>query len=250
MAEPKDLPEDFTEEQTSFHAMPFLDHLEELRKRLLKSLLAVVITTGIALYFSKQIMHWFIMPLGDIKLNVTEVMGSFMAYFKLGLVVGIIASVPIIFYQLWGFVAPGLYPKEKRMVLPFVGSATLLFLIGAAFCYIWVLPWSLQFLVGLSGDLFNPIITINSYITFAGLLILGFGLCFELPVLAYALGKIGILSSRFLARGRKYAIVIILIVAAIITPTPDVFTQLLLAVPMYVLYEISIVVVRLTGRRK
>jgi sec-independent protein translocase protein TatC len=250
MAEPKDLPEEFSEEQASFLAMPFLDHLEELRKRLLKSLLAVIIATGIALYFAKDIMHWFIAPLGAVKLNVTEVMGSFMAYFKLGLVVGIIASIPIIFYQLWAFVAPGLYPREKRMVWPFVTSATVLFLAGAAFCYIWVLPWSLQFLIGLSGDLFTPIITINSYITFAGLMILAFGLCFEMPVLAYALGKIGLLSSSFLARGRKIAIVVILIVAAVLTPTPDVFTQLLLAVPMYLLYEISIVVVRLTGRRK
>lgn len=250
MAEPKDLPEDFSEEQASFLAMPFLDHLEELRKRLLKSLLAVIITTGIALYFSKDIMHWFITPLGDIKLNVTEVMGSFMAYFKLGLVVGIIGAIPIIFYQLWAFVAPGLYPKEKRMVFPFVSSATILFFAGASFCYVWVLPWSLQFLIGLSGELFTPIITINSYITFAGLMILAFGLCFEMPVLAYALGKIGLLSSAFLVRGRKIAIVAILIVAAILTPTPDIFTQLLLAVPMYLLYEVSIVVVRVTGRRK
>jgi len=250
MAEPIDQPEDFTEEQASFHSMPFLDHLEELRKRLLKSLLAVIIATGCALYFAKDLMRWFIVPLGQVRLNVTEVMGSFMAYFKLGLVVGIIVSIPVIFYQLWAFVAPGLYPKEKRMVLPFVSSATLLFLVGAAFCYFWVLPWSLQFLIGMAGDLFNPIITINSYITFAGLLILAFGLCFELPVLAYALGKIGVLSSSFLIRGRKYAIVVILIVAAILTPTPDVFTQLLLAVPMYLLYEVSIVVVRLTGRRR
>lgn len=249
MAEPRDLPEDFSEEQASFLAMPFLDHLEELRKRLLKALLAVVITTGLALYFSKDIMLWFIEPLGDTKLHVTEVMGSFMAYFKLGLVIGIIASIPVIFYQLWAFVAPGLYPKEKRMVLPFVSSATMLFLGGAAFCYFWVLPWSLQFLIGLSGDLFNPIITINSYITFAGLMILAFGLCFEMPVLAYALGKIGLLSSSFLIRGRKIAIVVILLVAAILTPTPDIFTQLLLAVPMYLLYEVSIVVVKFTGRR-
>lgn len=250
MLKPTDQPEDFSEEQASFHSMPFLDHLEELRKRLLKSLLAVVIATGIALYFAKDIMRWFIAPLGQTKLNVTEVLGSFMAYFKLGLVVGIIVAIPVIFYQLWAFVAPGLYPKEKRMVWPFVSSATVLFLVGAAFCYFWVLPWSLQFLIGMAGDLFNPIITINSYITFAGLLILAFGLCFELPVLAYALGKIGVLSSAFLSRGRKYAIVVILIVAAILTPTPDVFTQLLLAVPMYLLYEVSIVVVRLTGRRK
>ncbi len=250
MTEPKDLPEELTEEQTLFHSMPFLDHLEELRKRLLKALLAVIITTGIALYFAKDIMRWFILPLGDVKLNVTEVMGSFMAYFKLGLVVGIIASIPVIFYQLWAFVSPGLYPKEKRMVFPFVSFATILFLGGAAFCYVWVLPWSLQFLIGMAGDLFNPIITVNSYITFAGLMILAFGLCFEMPVLAYALGKIGVLSSSFLARGRRYAIVIILIVAAILTPTPDIFTQLLLAVPMYLLYEVSILVVKLTGRRK
>jgi sec-independent protein translocase protein TatC len=248
--QPEQQAEDREEERDAFLSMPFLDHLEEFRKRILRSLMAMVVTVGVAMYYSKAIMQWFVAPLHGVKLTVTEVMGSFMAYFKIGLVVGLAGAIPFIFYQLWSFVSPGLYPRERRMVIPFVTSASILFLGGCAFCYYLVLPWSLQFMIGLAGDIFNPLITINSYITFAGVLILGFGGCFEMPVLAYILGKLGIISSSFLAKGRRIAIVVILIVAAVVTPTPDIFTQLLLAVPMYALYEVSIIVVRFTGRRR
>ena len=230
-------------------SMPFLEHLEELRQRLIKAFASIIICSLGALYFADHIMRWFIAPLGTIKLHVTEVTGSFAAYFKVSIITGIIFSLPIIFYQLWSFVSPGLYAKEKRMVIPFISSATVLFFMGAAFCYYLVLPWSLQFLIGFSGDLFSPIVTIGSYISFTGMLILAFGISFELPVIAYLLGKIGLISSSFLSKGRRYAVIIILTVAAILTPTPDIFTQLLLAVPMYGLYEISIIVVRLTGKR-
>jgi len=253
MTPPIDQPEPQTEDsfdgRDAFLSMPFLDHLEEFRKRILKSIMAMVVTVGAAMYYSKEIMQWFVAPLHGVKLTVTEVMGSFMAYFKIGLVVGFAAATPFVFYQLWSFVSPGLYPKERRMVIPFVTSATVLFLGGCAFCYYLVLPWSLQFMIGLAGDIFNPLITINSYITFAGVLILGFGACFEMPVVAYILGKLGVVSSAFLSKGRRIAIVVILVVAAVVTPTPDIFTQLLLAIPMYALYEISIIVVRFTGRR-
>ncbi len=230
--------------------MPFLEHLEELRRRLLKAVSAVLVCSLAALYFANPIMRWLIAPLGKVKLHVTEVTGSFSAYFKVALITGIICSLPIIFYQVWSFVSPGLYAKEKRMILPFITIATALFLAGASFCYYLVLPWSLEFLIGFSGDLLSPIITVGSYISFTGMLILAFGISFELPVIAYLLGKIGLISSSFLSGGRRYAVVIILIIAAVLTPTPDVFTQLLLAVPMYALYEVSIIVVRLTGRRQ
>ncbi len=237
------------EEKNAFLAMPFLEHLEELRKRILRSLIGVALATGVSLYFAGYIMHWFLAPLGDVKLYVTEITGSFVAYFKVGLISGLIISLPLVFWQLWGFVAPGLYPKERKMVVPFVLTATALFLVGASFCYFLVLPFALKFLIGFSQGLLSPIITVNSYITFAGMLMLAFGLCFEMPVAAYILGRLGIISSKFLSKGRRVAIVIILIVAAILTPTPDIFNQCLLAGPMYVLYEISILVVRFTGKR-
>jgi sec-independent protein translocase protein TatC len=231
-------------------SMPFLDHLEELRRRLLKSIVAVVVMTLVAFYFSDELMRFLIAPLGDIKLHVTEVTGSFYAYLKVSLVTGVVAASPIVFYQLWSFVAPGLYRHEKARVLPLVLASTLLFLIGAGFCYLVVLPFSLKFLIGFSGDLLSPIITVGSYLTFAGMLMLAFGLGFEIPVVAYFLGKIGLISSRFLSKGRRYAIVLILIVAAILTPTPDVATQLLLAGPLYLLYEVSIILVKVTGKKR
>jgi sec-independent protein translocase protein TatC len=245
------MPEQTEHEQpVEVKAMPFLEHLEELRKRLLKSFAAVIVMAMVALYFSDHIMRWALMPLGGIKLHVTEITGSIMAYVKVGLISGLIGALPIVFYQLWAFVSPGLYKKEKRLALSLVVISTLLFLMGAAFCYFIMLPWSLKFMIGFSGDLFTPIITVNSYLSYAGFLILAFGLTFEMPIAAYFLGRIGLVSSSFLSKGRRYAIVAILIVAAIITPTPDMFNQCLLAIPMYVLYEVSILVVRFTGKRK
>lgn len=230
--------------------MPFLDHLEDLRKRLIKAVLAIVIMSGVAFYFADILVRVMIEPLGpDIKLHITEVTGSFYAYFKIALIFGIVGALPIVFYQLWGFIAPGLYRREKAMILPLILVSTILFAIGAGFCYYWVLPFALKFLIGFSGDLFSPIITVGSYISFAGMLLLAFGFGFQLPVVAYLLGKAGLISSKVLSKGRRYAIVIILIVAAILTPTPDIFTQCLLAVPLYILYEISIVVVRTTGKK-
>ncbi|MFQ6007592.1 MAG: twin-arginine translocase subunit TatC [Candidatus Zixiibacteriota bacterium] len=231
-------------------SMPFLDHLEELRRRLLKSIVAVVVMALVAFYFSEELMSFLVTPLGDIKLHVTEVTGSFYAYLKVSLVAGVVAASPIVFYQLWAFIAPGLYQHEKARVLPLVLVSTILFLIGASFCYLVVLPFSLKFLIGFSGDLLSPIITVGSYLTFAGILMLAFGVGFEMPVVAYFLGRVGLISSRFLAKGRRYAIVLILIIAAVLTPTPDVATQLMLAGPLYLLYEVSIILVKVTGRKR
>ena len=154
----------------------------------------------------------------------------------------------MVFFQLWSFIAPGLYSHEKSVVMPLVIVSTLLFMVGAAFCYYGVLPIALQFLIGFSEGLLSPIITVGSYISFAGLLLVAFGLGFELPVVAYFLARIGLINAGVLARGRRYALVAILIVGAIITP-PDVFTQLLLAGPVYLLYEVSIIIVRITRAR-
>ncbi|MDX9858135.1 MAG: twin-arginine translocase subunit TatC [candidate division Zixibacteria bacterium] len=245
---PRDQPDPGSDNPAG-NAMPFLDHLEELRRRILKSILAVVILSGVAFYFAEDLMRFLIRPLGEVKLHVTEVSGSFYAYIKVALIFGIGGSLPVIFYQLWMFISPGLYRRERAMVLPLILLSVLLFLIGAGFCYLVVLPFALEFLIGFGGDILSPIITVSSYLGFAGMLLLSFGFGFELPILAYFMGKMGLISSRALGRFRRYAIVVILIVAAILTPTPDVFTQLLLAVPLYVLYEISIVVVRVSGRR-
>jgi len=228
--------------------MPFLIHVEELRRRILKSLVAVIVMSGAAFYFSDELINLIKIPLGDTPLHNMQVTGTFYAYLKISLIAGVVGALPIVFYQMWSFIAPGLMLKEKAVMLPTVAISTILFLIGAGFCFMVVLPISLAFLIGFSDVIVNYI-TIGSYISFAGLLLLAFGFAFQLPIVAYALGRLGLISSRFLAKGRRYAIILILVVGAIITP-PDIFTQVLLAVPIYLLYEISILVVRFTGERK
>jgi len=236
-------------EESSGSGMPFLDHLEELRWRILKSLAAIIVMAMASFYFSNELFRFIIAPLGNVKLHFTEVTGSFYAYLKVSLIVGLFAALPIIFYQLWAFVSPGLYKREKAMILPLVFSSTVIFIVGAAFCYYGVLPIALKFLIGFGDDLLSPIITVSSYISFAGMLLVAFGLGFELPVAAYVLAKMGIVSPQALAKARRYAIVGILIIGAILTP-PDVFTQLLLAGPVYLLYEVSIIVARVTYPKK
>ena len=230
--------------------MSFIDHLEELRKRLLKSAIAVVILSAIAFYFAEKLVAFIKIPLGDeIELYNIQVTGAFYAYLKIAIVTGVIAALPIIFYQMWSFIAPGLFKKERLTIIPLVFVSTLLFLVGATFCYLMVLPLAFDFLMNFSEGMVVNNITIGSYISFVGLLLVAFGCGFQLPIIAYFLGRMGIVTSLMLGKARRYAIVGILIAGAIITP-PDVFTQFLLALPLYILYEISIIVVKLTGRRE
>lgn len=229
--------------------MPFLEHLEELRWRLLKSMFAVIVLAMAAFYFAEEIVEFIRIPLGEVKLYNIAVTGTFYAYLKVSLITGVLAALPVIFYQMWMFIAPGLYNREKKFILPMVLISTVLFAIGAGFCYFLVLPMSFQFLIGFSGDVIVNTITIGSYISFVGLMMLAFGFGFQMPIIAYFLAKIGLLKPGFLVKGRRYSIVIILIVGAILTP-PDVFTQVLMAIPLYFLYEISIIVVKLTYKKE
>ncbi len=233
-----------------FSNMPFLEHLEELRKRLVRCFIALIATASASFYFAKYIVKFIMAPLGETKLYATEVTASFTAYFKISLIAGIILALPYIFWQLWTFISPGLYKKEKLLILPIVISSTLLFLLGGAFCYYVMLPLTLDFLIHFSDGLIEPMITVNSYVGFVGMLVLGFGAGFQLPIVAYVLGKLGIVSARGLNRGRRYAVVILLFVSAFLTPTPDMFTMFLMFVPLYTLYELSILLVWLTGKKK
>jgi len=228
--------------------MPFLDHIEELRWRLLKIILTVAVMGLISFAFADYIFRFIIHPLGDIQLHFTEVTGSFYAYLKVSFYTGIFLASPIIFYQLWRFIGPGLYSTEKKMIIPIVFFSTLLFLVGAGFCFYVVLPFAIRFLTGYGDQLLTPIITVSSYISFAGLLLIAFGLAFQLPILGYFLGKIGLATPRRLSKGRPYAVIAFLVLAAVLSP-PDVFTQLLLAGPLYLLYEITIIIVKLTGKK-
>lgn len=227
--------------------MPFLEHLEELRKRLLRSALAVLITTSVAFYFSDELVKWLQYPLGGEKLYNMEIAGTFYAYLKISILTGVFAALPVVFYQMWMFISPGLYRKEKAAVLPLVASSTVLFLIGAGFCYLLVLPVATNYLLGFADEQVTNLISIGSYISYVGLMMLAFGLTFQLPILAYFLAKVGVVRAGRMSRVRRYAVVVISIVAAIFSP-PDVISQLLLGIPMYLLYELSIIVVYFVQR--
>lgn len=231
--------------------MPFLDHLEELRWRLIKSIVAVVICAIVVYFFSDKVLAVLIKPYNDAatqlnKPNVQSLIfltptGGFMVRIKLSVFAGIVIALPIIFYQLWQFIVPGLFEKEKRYVPTVVFFSTGCFLVGALFCYFIVLRYGLRFLLGFETSDLVATISINEYLQFVTMLLLVFGLIFELPVLSFFLTKIGLLTPAFLRHYRRHGIVIMVILAAVITP-PDIFTQLLLAGPLILLYEISIFV--------
>ncbi len=233
--------------------MPFLEHLEELRWRLVRSIVAVIIAAVVAFFISDWVLDFLLQPFraavrmqagngGEgvnpqlIFLAPTE---GFMVRIKLALFAGLFFSLPYVFWQLWQFVAPGLLEHEKRYIPRIVAFSTLFFFAGAYFCYAVVLRYGLNFLLSYqSADLVAQI-TIKEYLRFVTLLILTFGAVFEMPILTYFLTRMGLLTPAFMRQKRRYSIVAIFIVAAIITP-PDVFTQLMLAGPLIVLYEVSI----------
>ncbi len=222
--------------------MPFLDHLEELRQRLLKSILSIVFFSIGSYAISKQIMQLLLRPYPrQEKLIFLAPTEGFMVHIKIALFSGIILSLPVILYQLWAFIAPGLYKNEKKVFPLIVFFSIFFFLLGAIFCYLIIIPFGLNFLLGFGTEQLEATIQIKEYLKFVTLLILVFGLIFELPLLSYFLTKIGILTPQFLREKRRYGIVLIFIVAAILTP-PDVFTQVALAIPLMLLYEISIFV--------
>lgn len=222
----------------------FIEHLEELRQRLIKCLIVVGIAFGICYFFSKEILDFLMVPLKRsvpegataIFLNPAE---AFVTYIKLSFYSALFFSSPYILYQVWLFIAPGLYAHEKRMVLPFMIVATFLFVLGVAFAYFVVFPFGLKFLFSFSTEFIRPAPRLKDYLSFTATLLIAFGVVFELPVFVYFLTKMEVIDEKTLSKNRRYAILIIFIVAAILTP-PDVFTQLLMAAPLLVLYEISI----------
>ncbi len=226
--------------------MTLTEHLEELRWGLLKSVFAIVIASVICYFFSDLIFGFVVAPLRQnlrpgqnlIGTSVTE---AFFIEIKVALAAGILFSSPVIFYQIWRFIVPGLTGAEKRWVLPFVTLATLFFLGGAYFCYRIVLPIAFNYFIDQYETMgVSPAIRIGEYFTFFFRLVLAFGVTFELPVFTFFLVRLGIWDYRFMLRSFRYAILAIFIIAAILTPTPDVINQSLLALPMLALYLLSI----------
>jgi sec-independent protein translocase protein TatC len=235
---------------------PFLEHLEELRQRLIVCILAVGIGFVVSYFFSDKLFLVLIRPLREAlpkesHLIFTSLPEMFVTYLKVSLVTGIMLASPVIFYELWKFVAPGLYQNEKRLLVPFVLSSCVLFLGGAVFGYFVVFPFGFRFFLGFSNEYIKALPSVKQYFSFSMKLLIAFGIVFELPVITYFLTKIGLVTPQFLKNNRKYAVVIIFALAAIFTP-PDVMTQFMMAVPLIVLYEVSIMISKIAyaGKRK
>lgn len=232
--------------------MAFTAHLEELRLRLIKSAVAVVLCF-IPCYMASQKLFLALslplinaMPEGGGMSMLTPQEG-FLTNLEVSFFAAVFIAFPFIVYQVWKFTAPGLYAHEKNLVWPFVAAATFFFVLGASFAYFAVFPIALKFLLGYAADgHISANISMQSYLGFVTKLLLAFGLVFELPVVVFFLAKMGLTTHRPLARARPYAIVIVFIAAAILTP-PDVVSQIMMAIPLYVLYEISIVVARMAS---
>jgi sec-independent protein translocase protein TatC len=226
--------------------MTLTEHLEELRWCILKSVLAVVLASGVCYFFSDAIFGFIVAPLRQSlqpgqNLIGTSVTEAFFVEIKVALAAGVLFSCPVIFYQIWRFVAPGLSGRERKWVVPFVLCATFFFVTGAAFCYRFVLPVAFKYFIEQYESMgVNPAIRIGEYFTFFFRMILAFSVTFELPVFTFFLVRVGIWDYRFMLRSFRYALVIIFVIAAMLTPTPDVINQSLLAVPMLVLYVLSI----------
>lgn len=231
--------------------MRFLDHLEELRWRLIKILIAVILFTIVGFLLSDYFLDLLIGPSKklDMKIQVLKVQGLMMLKFWIAFAAGIVFSIPVLGYQFWAFVEPGLYRTEKRWGLWLVISITIFFFLGAVFAYFVLVPFVLKFLVGIGVPEVQKNISIEYYAKFVTQLIVGCGLVFQMPILSYILTKMGLISPKFLRKSWRYSIMIILVVAAFITP-PDPFSMIVMSIPLLFLYELSIIVSRIASKPK
>ncbi len=233
---------------------PFMGHLEELRKRLIASAIAVGVGFAASYAFAERLFGLLVAPLqavmpkGD-QLIFTNLPEMFFTYLKVSLLAGIMLVAPYIFYQLWMFIAPGLYQREKKYVIPFVVTSTILFVGGSLFGYFVVFPFGFKFFIGFSNEYVKALPSVKQYFSFAIKLLFAFGVVFELPVVMFFLAKMGVVTPQWLKKNRKYAILMTFVIAAILTP-PDVVTQCMMAGPLIILYEISILVAKIAWRSK
>jgi sec-independent protein translocase protein TatC len=257
---------------------PFLTHLAELRRRIIWSLVGVLVGFLICWFLREQLFEILAAPVLKVladqqikvvksaqnlgpflqslvqtgigpKLQVIHPAEAFFAFLKVAMLGGVALAVPFIFYQFWRFIAPGLYHRERRLVWPFIFWGTVCFILGVLFCYFLVLPFGLSFLANFGGQYMEYRPAVSPYLSFVVRLTFAFGVVFEMPVVLFFLGRIGVVTSKQLSKFRRYFIVLAFIVAAILTP-PDAFTQILMAVPLLALYEVSILLVRLAERKK
>jgi sec-independent protein translocase protein TatC len=234
--------------------MTLLDHLEELRRRIVYSLVAVTAGIGGAWGFRERIFEFLARPIQPFlppgkKLAFLGITDPFIIYFKMCAMVGIFAASPFLLYQVYAFVAPGLYRRERRWAFPFVLSGTLFFIGGGVFAYTVAFPFAVEFLLGM-GEPFEPVITVQKYFGFLMTMLLGLGLMFELPIVLFLLAAIGVVTPRFLLRHFRWAVLLIFVVAALVTPTPDIINLCIFAVPTIGLYLLGVAGAWLVTRAK
>ncbi len=235
---------------------PLLEHLLELRRRLLWSIGALAIAFAVCLYFARPIFSFLVQPLvqaGQGKIIYTQIFEAFFVEIKVAFFAAMMAAFPVIANQLWQFLAPGLYRNEKRALLPFLWATPVLFLMGASLAYYVAIPVALHFLLGFQGNLGGiqqeALPAVGNYLSFVMQFLFGFGLAFLLPVLLMLLERVGIVTRKQLVSSRRYAIVGAFAIAAVLTP-PDIGSQLLLAIPLMILYELAIIGIWFTERRR
>ena len=233
--------------------LPLTTHLQELRKRLILSFVAVAGGFALCYTFAEKIFNILAAPLLEMiptggSLIFTSVAEAFFTYMKVAFIAGLILASPFVLYQIWAFVAPGLYRHEKKYVVPFVLAGSFFFAIGILFAYYVALPIGFKFLLGFATDFIKPLPSMKEYLSFSIKFLLAFGLVFEFPVVLVLLARIGVVNAKTLARQRKYAILLIFVFAAILTP-PDIVSQVIVALPMIGLYELSILLSKLFGKK-
>jgi sec-independent protein translocase protein TatC len=235
--------------------MSFIGHLEELRHRIIVCVIAVAIGVAVCYPIKEWLFQILMRPLktvmapGD-KMIFTGLTEAFFCYLKTALLGGLLLALPVIMYQMWCFIAPGLYAKERRFILPLVLLSCLFFIGGALFAYFIILPFAFKYLLSFRSEVILALPSMKEYFTLASILLLAFGLVFELPLVLTLLGRLGLVTTSFLGKNRKYAILLIFIAAAFITPTPDAVNQCLMAFPLMILYEVGILGVRIFGKKK
>lgn len=234
--------------------MSFLEHLQELRYRLMHAAAAIIAGFIICISFSKNIFDFLSAPLVELlpkntSLVFTALPDPFFMYLKVSFVAGVFLAIPYVLYQVWKFIAPGLYQKERSLALPFVVAATILFYVGAVFAYLVVFPVVFKFFLGFQSTDLKPMISIKEYVSLIMKLMLAFGVIFETPIIIIFLGLLGLVNTTLLRKGRRYFVVIAFVIGAILSP-PDVLSQILMGFPLLALYEVSIHVLAMLEKRR
>jgi len=227
--------------------MTLVDHLAELRDRIVKVLIVVILTSLVGFYFATPIIGILVAPLPNNQLQFTGLGDAFFINVKIAIVVGIILAMPVILYQVWAFIAPGLTDAERRTVRPWIPIALVFFALGVGIAYL-ILPYAVQFLMGFSSQYLNPLITAGPYFDFVTTLFLAFGLIMEFPILLFGLSRVGIVTSERLSSARRMAILVIAIFSAAATPGGDLVSPFVLGITMYLLFEGTIFVIRRSGK--